>query len=524
MSTIVPTITLTLVSHTNVGKTTLARTLLRRDVGEVRDEPHVTQANEAHEMLRTDDGGLLRLWDTPGFGDSVRLLKRLRQSGNPVGWLLSSVWDRFTDRTFWLSQQVVRNIRDDADVVLYLVNATEDPELAAYLAPELELLGWIDKPVLVLLNQLGRPRPADAEAADVAAWHAFVARHPVVRAVLPLDAFARCWVQEDWLLARVADALPAARQPTFARLRAAWIAREEAVFAESMRLLGADLAAAASDRETIGSAGMLGAIRSAASDLIARARGRTQAPGEEEAAVERMTLRRADAARFAMDALIRLHGIDGSHAPILVERVTSHVDADRPVDADRATVLGGAVTGALSGLVADLAAGGLTFGTAAIGGAVIGALGARLAAFGVNRMRESERTALTWNDAFLVAHAGASILRYLAVAHFGRGRGEWQEGEFPAHWRSIVAATVDEHRTDLLNALGGLGGEAAIVDAASAWLAATTRTILAHLYPGAMVGRTAPPSGDPDTTGASTAPVTDADTGHSRNSSPAAPA
>ena len=35
-------ITLGLVSHTNVGKTTLARTLLRRDVGEVRDEAHVT--------------------------------------------------------------------------------------------------------------------------------------------------------------------------------------------------------------------------------------------------------------------------------------------------------------------------------------------------------------------------------------------------------------------------------------------------------------------------------------------------
>ena len=31
------TVTLSLVSHTNVGKTTLARTLLKRDIGEVRD-------------------------------------------------------------------------------------------------------------------------------------------------------------------------------------------------------------------------------------------------------------------------------------------------------------------------------------------------------------------------------------------------------------------------------------------------------------------------------------------------------
>jgi succinate dehydrogenase / fumarate reductase iron-sulfur subunit len=32
-----------LVSHTNVGKTTLARTLLRRDIGEVRDRAHVPE-------------------------------------------------------------------------------------------------------------------------------------------------------------------------------------------------------------------------------------------------------------------------------------------------------------------------------------------------------------------------------------------------------------------------------------------------------------------------------------------------
>ena len=36
-------INLSLVSHTNIGKTTLARTLLGRDIGEVADRPHVTE-------------------------------------------------------------------------------------------------------------------------------------------------------------------------------------------------------------------------------------------------------------------------------------------------------------------------------------------------------------------------------------------------------------------------------------------------------------------------------------------------
>ena len=65
---------------------------------------------------------------------------------------------RLRDRAFFLSQQVVRNVRDQADVVLYLVNASESPEDAGYLASELSILEWIGKPVVVLINQTGRPR------------------------------------------------------------------------------------------------------------------------------------------------------------------------------------------------------------------------------------------------------------------------------------------------------------------------------------------------------------------------------
>ena len=124
-------VALSLISHTNVGKTTLARTLLRRDVGEVRDLSHVTLQAECYALLDTAQGDRFELWDTPGFGDSVRLLRRLEQNSNPLGWLLSQVWDRFADRAFFSSQQAVRNVRDHAHVVLYLVNAAEDRPLPA---------------------------------------------------------------------------------------------------------------------------------------------------------------------------------------------------------------------------------------------------------------------------------------------------------------------------------------------------------------------------------------------------------
>ena len=54
-------INLSLVSHTNVGKTTLARTLLGRDIGEVGDRSHVTTEPEDYVLLRAPDDSELIL-------------------------------------------------------------------------------------------------------------------------------------------------------------------------------------------------------------------------------------------------------------------------------------------------------------------------------------------------------------------------------------------------------------------------------------------------------------------------------
>ena len=50
----------------------------------MRDAPHVTEFADAYEMLRTSQGETLRLWDTPGFGDSVRLLERFVRDWTPI--------------------------------------------------------------------------------------------------------------------------------------------------------------------------------------------------------------------------------------------------------------------------------------------------------------------------------------------------------------------------------------------------------------------------------------------------------
>ena len=441
------TVSLSLISHTNAGKTTLARTLLGEDIGEVRDAPHVTEFTSAHELIESPAGDRLRLWDTPGFGDTARLVRRMRQSTQPLGWLLSEVWDRWRDRPFWASQQALRHVQAESDVVLYLVNAAESPAGAGYVAAEMELLAWLGKPVLVLLNQLGAPRAAPEEAGEVEAWRAHLARWPLVRAVLPLDAFARCWVHEATLWREVQAVLAGEQAHAMARLAAAWALRRQATFDASVHELAASLARTASARQAVPERGGAGErLRQFGSSLGARLGaslgGRTDdshpAARAQQALVEGFE---AEAAG-STGRLIALHGLAGQAQAEILQRLAGQFAVRQRVPEGSAALVGGAVTGALAGLKADIASGGLTLGGGLLAGAVLGALGAAGVARGINVVRGTDQTWVAWSDEALAPLVEAALLRYLAVAHFGRGRGEWQQSEAPPHWRDTVAAAL----------------------------------------------------------------------------------
>lgn len=538
-------IALSLVAHTNVGKTTLARTLLGRDVGQVRDAPHVTEFADRHLLLASAEGDRLWLWDTPGFGDSVRLVRRMRLHGSPLGWLLAQVWDRWRDRALWSGQQALRHVRDQSDLLLYLVNAAE-PE-AAWLEAELELLAWTGKPVLVLLNQLGAPRPAAEEAAELAAWHGRLVRlgrraergpelrGPEVRGVLPLDAFARCWVQEGALLDAVAAALPQpAQAAAVARLRSTWQAAQQARFDAALQALAASLGRVAATRVALDAGGS--ALGARLRGLVERLRGAEEADGNAPEALARARLaeRLQDEVRAGTARLIELHGLAaaggaGARDAVLddvLSRVAGQVSAVERVDEGRAALWGGAVTGALAGLKADVATGGLTLGGGLLAGGLIGALSAAGVARGLNVVRGSERSWAAWDDAALGPVVEAALLRYLAVAHFGRGRGGWQPGEAPPHWAAVVRAALEPDRAAWqalwrtrgrgapgaagpaaatgakgvagasagAGAQGGAGADdaeaAALAAGAQPLLAAAARRALEALYPGAAAAAT----------------------------------
>ena len=484
------TVSLSLVSHTNAGKTTLARTLLGRDIGTVRDAPHVTEFADVFTMLETPQGDRLQLWDTPGFGDSVRLAKRLRGSANPLLGFLNAAWDRWRDRPFWSSQQALRNVRDEADVMLYLVNASEAPEAAGYIAPEMEILGWVGKPVIVLLNQLGAPREAALEDAELQRWRTHLAAVAAVRAVLPLDAFARCWVQELTLLRTIESVLDGAKRDSMARLRAAWLAQREQTFDAAMHSLAASLARIAGTKELLTDGrGFKARLRSVGA-AVAQGMGMGH-PDEAPAALAQKALaqRLDEEVRANTLALIHLHGLNGEVQGEILTRLARHYELRLRMDETKAAMWGGMVTGALVGLKADVLSGGLTLGGGLLAGGLIGALGAAGLARCVNLVRGTDRSWIAWNAEALDQMVEAALLRYLAVAHFGRGRGDWAQGESPPHWKDVIVQALAPQREALALVWAERGDRddpAPTAAALQPLFDDAARAALEQLYPGTL--------------------------------------
>jgi hypothetical protein len=108
---------------------------------------------------------------------------------------------------------------------------------------------------------------------------------------------------------------------------------------------------------------------------------------------------------------------------------------------------------------------------------------------GHNLVRGTDKGSVAWSASFLDALVRSALLRYLAVAHFGRGRGAYAEAEAPAFWKDEVARAVDPRRQAFEalwdNARGSDDLAQAEADLQSL-LADTAIQLLDRLYPGAV--------------------------------------
>lgn len=438
---------LSLVSHTNIGKTTLARTLLARDIGTIADRAHVTETTDDYVLVRNAEGCELVLWDTPGFGNSIALARRLQGRDNPIGWFMSEVWDRVANKTQWLNQRALKHVKETSSVVLYLVNAAELPEAAPYVKAEMQILAWVGKPVIVLLNQMGEPKPAQQEAEDVRRWQDAMQDHPIVSCVLSMDAFARCWVQEFGLFDAIGRALNDEQKVSFEGLRDIWARQRRASYSSSVQAMGYHLDRLIHDRE-------LAPARSIKDQLLAYGRRIGVVKHDDGhdpliAAQTALSARATDAFCALTDELIKLNGLKGKGVrKELLRRLQTDWNVTSQIEPKQAAVAGAIGSGAVGGLASDLASGGLSMGLGTLIGSVLGALGGAGLAVAYNHSKAPEGTAVSWSDNAIKNFLVDAVLLYLAISHYGRGRGNWTESEYPKFWKELVTKCVESHLPD----------------------------------------------------------------------------
>ncbi|MDO5686818.1 MAG: GTPase/DUF3482 domain-containing protein [Neisseria sp.] len=192
---------LSVVGHTNTGKTSLLRTLLRDETfGEVADESATTRHVEEAVIVDENGAPLLAIDDTPGLEDALGVLQ----------WLEEHT-DRRADgveriRQFLDSQAAAEAYAQEAkvlrqmlvcDCALYVIDLRE-PVLDKY-RDELTILSWCARPVMPVLNFVHQ--------GDTAAWQTMLSRRNL-HVISSFDTVAFDFDSEITLWQNLATMLP----------------------------------------------------------------------------------------------------------------------------------------------------------------------------------------------------------------------------------------------------------------------------------------------------------------------------
>ena len=147
------TLSLAVVGHTNTGKTSLMRTLLRDSrFGEVKNAAATTR-HVAQAALGDGVETWLYLHDTPGLEDAGGVLDWLEENTSPqhegIERLHQFLYSPAAQNEWAQEAKVLRQVLA-SDAALYVVDAREDV-LPKY-KDELTVLSWCAKPVMPVFN------------------------------------------------------------------------------------------------------------------------------------------------------------------------------------------------------------------------------------------------------------------------------------------------------------------------------------------------------------------------------------
>jgi hypothetical protein len=418
------------VGHTNTGKTSLLRTLIRdTGFGEVSSRPSTTRHVEGARLI-ADGEVLAELYDTPGMEDPIALLETIEAIAASDGERLDGPARiaRFlatpeAGARFEQEAKVLRQLLT-SDAAFYVIDA-RDPLLAKH-RDELAVLGSCGVPLLPVLNFVRDP------AADEGIWREALARlglHAVVR----YDTVAPERDGERRLYTALATLLESFR-PMLERLVAGREREAVARHAAALRLIADLLVDVAACRRQVAGDAAAG-IAAAVSDLNARVRAREQA---------------------CVDALLALYrfrsdDVDAGQLPLIDGRWEDDLFHPETLRMLGVKIGGGAAAGAAAGVGIDLMVGGVTLGAAAALGALIGGGWQALRHLGDRLLGKlTGRIELTVNDVILrllalrQLHLLAALesrghAAVVPIRQFAAAAGALREGRLPEALRRARA-------------------------------------------------------------------------------------
>ncbi|WP_122558330.1 DUF3482 domain-containing protein [Pseudomonas viridiflava] len=342
-------IKLAVVGHTNVGKTSLLRTLTG-DVtfGEVSHRPSTTRHVEG-ARLSVDGQATVELYDTPGLEDAIALLDYLERLDRPGERLDGPArLARFLEgsearQRFEQEAKVLRQLLD-SNAGLYVIDARE-PVLSKY-RDELSVLASCGKPLLPVLNFVSVQQHREPE------WREALSRlglHALVRfdSVAPPEDGGRRLYESLALM------LESAR-PQLERLIEDQEKQRQAKRHSAARLIAEMLIDCAACRRSV-----------------------ETTPDQEKQAIEALRQAVRQREQQCVEALLKLHAfrkddVTASDLPLMDGRWGDDLFNPETLKLMGVRVGGGVAAGAAAGAGVDLMVGGVTLGAAALVGAIAG--------------------------------------------------------------------------------------------------------------------------------------------------------
>jgi len=435
-------LSIAVVGHTNTGKTSLLRTLLRDTrFGEVSERPSTTRHVEGARLLAHGEA-VATLFDTPGMEDAIALLDYLDTLAPPSERLDGP--ERL--ERFFASPEAAGRFEQEAKVLRQLAHSTagfyvidvRDPVLPKH-RDELTLLSYCARPLLPVLNFVHAPDGHEH------AWREMLSRVGL-HAQIRFDTVTPESGGEQRLYEALATLLPQYRE-ALARLIDSRASDANHRRAAATRLIAELVIDAAASRRQVEADEH--AIEAAVKQLHADVRAREQT---------------------CVDALLDLYGfgrneVTALQLPLLDGRWEDDLFSSETLRVMGISVGKGAAAGAAAGVGIDLIAGGLTLGAAAALGALIGGTWQSISNFGERlKGKLTGERELTVDDA--IVRVLAARQHALLASLEGRGHAatgpidmstlpvrQWTEGDLPdtielarAHpeWSRLGAGRIDD--------------------------------------------------------------------------------